>query len=358
MKQPQSNAQAAKARAVAAFNSAAAKAQSPVLDQNQVSPEEVGAIKAATAGQNDTGIEEEVIEDTLQASETTEETTVDTALSPEETPAEPTEEAPKDPALSRQFAQLARQERALRQKAAQQEASFKAREDALNKRMSELESKDKEYQTGYIQKDRLKQNALSVLAEAGISYDDITQQALNAHPTDPRVEATISRLEAKIMELEKANETSQTRQTEAQKQQYEAAVKQIELEAKSLISKDPAFETVKATNSIKDVVELITQTYEQDGILLSVEEAAQQVEDYLIEEAMKLTKIDKIKKRLQPATSTTPPEVKAAAKTLADHARAKNGQTQPMKTLTNAAGTSRQLSGKERAILAFKGELK
>ena len=37
--------------------------------------------------------------------------------------------------------------------------------------------------------------------------------------------------------------------------------------------------------------------------------------------------------------------------------QANTKQPQSMKTLTNAASSSRQLSAKERAILAFKGEL-
>lgn len=111
---------------------------------------------------------------------------------------------------------------------------------------------------------------------------------------------------------------------------------------------DPYFETIKQTNSVSDVVDLITATYEKDGILLSVEEAAKEVEDYLVDEAMKLTRIGKIKQRL--AASTT-------AKVSQEQTPAPKKQTQ-MKTLTNAASTTRQLSAKERAILAFRGELK
>lgn len=323
-------------RAVEAFNKMAnaQQPQSPVMNQNAVSVEELGAIQAQTAPQptetTDKNIEGEVAP-------------VDT---PEQIPSKPQE----DPALTRQFTQLARQERALRAKAQQQDQAFKAREAALAEREAKLQGQTPDM-SNYIPKDRLRQDALSVLDEAGISYDQLTQDILTRQPTDPRVNATISRLESKIAQLEKANETNEKTFAERQQEQYKAAVRQITSDAKSLVNSDPNFETIKATNSIRDVVELIEQTYAKDGVVLSVEEAAQEVEDYLVEEALKLTKIEKIKRQLAQSNAST--------QTATQQTQAKPTQTQPqMKTLTNATASTRQLSAKERAILAFKGELK
>jgi len=339
------------AKAVAAFNKgqssydkpAAAKPQAqehPVQDANNVSVEELGAIQA-------TSNTEEIVDSTSNIEAATEEGTTTT----EETVEEVTPEAPKvDPTLSRQFAQLARQEKALRAKAQQQAQEFKAREEALKAREAALTTPVKQDLTNYISKDKFKSDPLGVLAEAGLSYDEITQQLLTQQPRDPRTEAHIARLEAKLAALEEANTTSQKTYAEQQQAQYQAAVKQIQMDAKKLVSTDPNFETIKATGSVKDVVELITQTYDKDGVLLSVEEAAQQVEDYLVEEAMKITQIDKIKKRMAASNASKP---KSEVKTPATP-----GQTQPMKTLTNATSSQRQLSAKERAILAFKGQLK
>ena len=295
----------------------------PVPNPSQISPEEMSAVVPKQASEPEIGQSDKV--------------------EAPETPAEPKSEI--DPRM----AQLARRERALRAKAQQQEQAFKAREAALAVREAELSSKDQTYKSGYIPKDLLKTSPLQALAEAGLSYDEITQAVLNQQPTDPRVEATISRLEAKIKQLEEAGEEGKKNSATQQQAAYEAAVKQIKADVSKLVFTDPAFETVKATNSISDVVELIEETYKKDGTLLGVEEAAQMVEDYLLEEALKLTRIDKIKKRLaqnaQPAQTqkAQPPQPK---------------QPPPMKTLTNAASSTRQLSAKERAILAFRGELK
>lgn len=348
----QSQAQSSRDRAISAFMQGGG--QQPVQNQNAIAPEEMGALQ-----QNRIERKEEDEDDHKEETPEVVEMAAETPETPqvEPTAEEPKESEVKDPALSRQFAQLARQERAMRAKAQQQEQVLAQREAALKAREAELAAKDQEYRSGYISKQQLKQNALAVLEAEGITYDDITQQALNPQTIHPMVQQTIETLKAEIAELKKASETAQKSQTEAQENQYKAAIKQIETKVSNLVNKDPAFETIKATNSIKDVVDLIEQTYKEDGILLTEEEAAQQVEDYLVEEAMKLAKLQKIQKRLQPApASTTPAEVKAAAQTLAAHAKQAK-QTQPMKTLTNASSVpARQMTARERAIAAFKGE--
>lgn len=254
-----------------------------------------------------------------------------------------------DEKITNQYAILARKEKQFRQKQIQQEQSIKAKEEAILAKEQAILAKEKEYQQGYISKDQLKKDTLRILADTGISYDDLTQQILNQGTTDPRVEAHIARLEAKIAQLEENGESAKKSHADQQAQAYQAAVKQIKLDTKQLVNSDPSFETIKATNSVNDVVELITQTYDKYGKLLSVEEACQQVEDYLVEEAMKLTKIEKIKRQLNPSTSNKAEEVVQ---------KTEPKQQTPMKTLTNAVSSSRKLTSKERAILAFKGELK
>ncbi len=324
------------AKAIAAFNSAGQVAhqqpqQQVVQNQSAITAEELGAIQPKTEEIQDNGPELE-------------------AAAPEETVEAPAPKA-EDPALSRQFAQLARQERTLRAKQQQLDQAHKQRMADLDAREAALKGQNTAQDlSNYITKDRIKQDALSVLDEAGVSYDDLTQQIISRQPTDPRVSATISKLEAKIAQLEEANKATQTTMEERQQASYQAAVKQIEMDAKSLVKNDPNFETIKETGSVKDVVELITQTYEKDGILLTVEEAAEEVENYLVEQAMKLTRIEKIKRQLAQSSATTKPATQQIQP---------KQQTQPqMKTLTNAASSTRQLSARERALLAFKGELK
>lgn len=330
--QAQSNAADARAKAIAAFNQAAQPQQQVVQNQNSIAAEELGAIK--TMGQSDI-IESEESQAVTEMSE------------------EPQQEQKpvQDPALSRQFAQLAKQEKALRAKAQQQEQSFKAREEALKAREATLSQEPKTDLSKYVAKDKFKTDPLSVLAEVGIQYDDLVQQLINQPTRDPRIDAEMQALRDELKAIKQGEESRQKAAQEQQTQAYQAALRQIETDARALVKADPTYETIKATNSVRDIVELIEQTFQKDGILLSVEEAAQQVEDYLVEEALKITRIDKIKKKLtavapQSATSTVQKPVQQTK------------QQQPMKTLTNMTSSNRQLSAKERAILAFKGELK
>lgn len=331
VQQTPTNPAAQKAKAVAAFNAGKssydAPSQTPIpVDANNIAPEDMSAL--AQPAQEEAA-----------------------SLAPtEETPAAaPAKEEPKDPALSRQFAHLAKQERQLRAKAQQQQQEFKVQQDAFQAEKAAYEAKIKDYESGYISRQQLKDNTLGSLAEANVSYDELTQQMLNHQPIDARTEALVKRLEAKIQGLEDKANLNVKAQEEQQQQAYRAAVKQIEMDVRQTVSNDPNFETIKATRSISDVVELIEETYKKDGILLSVEDACNEVENYLMDEAMKVTRIGKIKRRLEEAGQPKPnPQQTQAPKQ----------QTQGMKTLTNAAASTRKLSARERALLAFKGELK
>lgn len=313
-------------RAIAALAAHAPQSQEhPVLNPTSVSPEEMPAVTASP--QNDSS----------------------------ETPAEPPKEvteAPsksEEPALSSQYAQLARKERAMRVKAQAMEASMKAKEAAFAEREAAIQAREAEYQTNYVPKDRIAQDPWSVLTEAGLTYDQLTQLALNQQNQDPATKAALGRLEAQVKAAEEAQKRTVKAMEAAQAQQYTQAIQQIRNEATNLVKANPdAYETIAATDSISDVVELIEETFKQDGQLLTVEEAAQAVEEYLAEEAYKLANLRKIQQKLKPAAPAQPQKQP-------DPVPAKQP---PTKTLNNSMGTSRQLSAKERAILAFKGELK
>jgi hypothetical protein len=314
----------------------------PVANPSDISPEEMLAIPkpAEGLGQNDI--------DTVSQAET-----VETMLAqdPEPIPEKPVE---KDPMLSKQFAQLARQEKAMRAKLHAERQAIEAERKAFEAQKAELESKTVDYSKGYYSRDQLKQNALLALAEAGVSIDDLTQQALNVpKQMDPRVEATINDLRAQIDELKSQNEKASKSQVEREQAQYQAALQQIKTDIKAMVSQDDTFEMIKLTNSHDDVVDLIERNYKENGVVMSNEDAAQAIEDYLVDGVAKLARAKKVQSRLKPVAP-----VAARAQQQALQKTQANEQTQQpkMKTLTNAVGSTRQLSARDRAILAFKGE--
>lgn len=310
-------------RAIAKLiGSAPAQAEQPVVrDATRVSPEESTAVRPPS----------------LQPSETKGQ--IDsTEGNPSEVKADTkTSEEP----LSAHYAILARKEKAIRQRDQQlkaREAAIKAQEDAA-KLTPPTPSFD---QSKFVDKERLTQDPFAVLSELGLSYDQLTELAMNApKPEQLAVLNEMKALKAEIAAMK--GETKKSFEQQAQEQRNQA-ITQIRNEVKHLITNDVQFETIKATDSIDDVVSLIEKVYDKDGILLSVEEAAQQVEDYLIDEAIKIAKLSKIQQRLQPK----PAEVKTPT----------DAEKQPLKTLTNSIASSRQLSARERALLAFENKLK
>lgn len=253
-----------------------------------------------------------------------------------ETP--PTPAVTEDKPLSPQYAAIARKERQLRDQKRQFDAerlAFKAEQEAAKARVAQD-------QQGFISKDRLSKDTWSVLNENGITYDQLTSQALNPPSAESQM---ISKLEAKIQALEDANKQVNTNMEQRDTNAYNQAVAQIRYDANNLVKADPNFETIKETRSVNDVVELIEKTFKEDGKLLSIEEAAQAVEDHLVEEAMKITRIKKIQQRLAPPAPKKQPE-------------SKSSEQQPqLKTLTNSVGSTRPLSSKERAIAVMEGRL-
>lgn len=300
--------------------------KAPVADPNHVDPLEHVQIQAEAA-----------VEET----------------STEETPAQEkeVEPTPEELNLRRQFQQLARQEKAIRAKAQQQEQVLKQREAALTEREAKISQQDQSYKSDYISIKDLRNNPLALLDKAGVTYEQLTNELLNPAPTNPRYENTINELQAKLDAMEARFESGSKSQVEAQAQQYKAAVQQITTDVKALVKSDPsAFEAIAKTNSVKDVVDLIEQTYAKDGVLLSVEEAAQEVENYLIEESYaSFSKIEKLKKRIAQNSASLE---KSEVKTQAPQAKPQTSIT----TLTNTMGAPRQLTARERALLAFKGE--
>lgn len=245
--------------------------------------------------------------------------------------------APKEEALSPKFAALARKEKALRAQA----QAVKAREEALK-------ASESSYSDKFIPKDALsKEKVLETLAANGLSYDDLTQLILSGSQNqDPE----LYKLKQEIKALKDAQDSTKNSMADSQKRAYEQAITQIKNETKLLVDSNEAFETIKETNNHEAVVELIKETFDKDGTLLTVEEAATQVEAYLMENALKMAQLRKIKAKLNPPAEETKPQ------------ETQKQQPTQMKTLTNAvsASTPGRLTDKqrrERALLAFHGKL-
>lgn len=308
-------AQEARERAISKLITPQAQ-EMPVQNPTQVSPEELSAVRPPQNNSSDNATK-----------------------APEATEPKP---ASQDP-LSSQYAVLARKEKAIRAKVQE----LKAKEESFKAQEAAQKAKEAEYQSKFVPKDRLAQNPMEVLTELGISYDQLTSMLLNApKPEDVAQRVELQKIQADLRSLRQDQEDSQKAYQEQQQDQYNQALKQISNEATLLVQNDPNFETIKENRSVREVVRLIERTFHEDGILLSVEEAAQAVEDHLVEKAVRISQLKKIQARLKPAPQKQVQQTQTQS------------QSQPAKTLTNAQGASRPMTAKERAIAAFKGQLK
>lgn len=256
-----------------------------------------------------------------------------------DTPAatEPAEFGAKGSATDPAFAREARREKQLRQQLRE-----------IEEQRNQFKAKEQDYNTNYIPKSRLSEDALAVLAEAGISTEKLTEMLLNSNSTasqDPTVRAMqnqIKQLEAKLAE-------NSTRSEEATTQQYEQAKKQIDREVRLLVDSNEEFESIKAEGLQDAVTELIERTFNEEGYLMDIEEAAKEVENHIVQQGLKMAGLKKVQSQLSAKTSQVATESK------------QQSQTPTIRTLTNSVSqnTPKRNTEKERverAMAAFHGK--
>lgn len=311
---------AARERAIAKLSPQ--RQETPVQNPSQVSPEELSALRQTSQQKSQTDINE----------------------APQEVTQSPQVETKKEEPLSSQYAQLARKEKAIRAKVQE----IRAKEASFSQKDQELQQLKSENEALKAFRSRVKSEPLAVLGEEGVTYDQLTQAAMNA-PSHEQAQLlnTIKQLTQKVEALESETKGTKTKFEETETARRQSAIRQIQMQAKQLVTTDPNYETIKETGQVGEVTKLIEKVFDRDGILLTVEEAADEVEAYLVEEFEKLTKINKLKQRLASSNQSAQKQTQGEQQS-----------SQSMKTLTNAVGATRKLTPRERAILAMEGKLK
>lgn len=226
--------------------------------------------------------------------------------------------------LSPQFAALAKQKRALQVK-----------EREILERERALEAKSATDGTGGVQLDRIKQDPLGVLSEAGVSYDQLTEAILNGPSAgDPRVRE----LEAKLAALEKRTESKFTDQAT---QAEESALTEILFEAEELSKVGEDFQMIRDRDAYDRVLRRIYSHYKETGRVLDTLTVMNEVENQLLDEDLKRAQHPKVLRKLTPAQEI-------------------QQQLQPrgMRTLTNRDTARPQVSRRDRMLAAFNGTLK
>lgn len=223
---------------------------------------------------------------------------------------------------------------------ARKERQIRRMQEQLQRDRQAMEAKQKQYETDYVPKSRLKEDFWTVAQEAGLDYNQLTEQVL-AQPNDPATKALMAKMHAMEAKMRQADEAKQSEQ----QKQYDNAKKQLLTQAKMLVDGDPEFETIKTLELYEDVVSRIEAEYHETGIVRDVKEVAMELENELIEDAIKFSQLAKVQARLKPKTEE-PLQAKQTQK--------------PTITITNRmesqpAKRSSEQERIQRAIAAFKG---
>ncbi len=225
--------------------------------------------------------------------------------------------------LSPQFAALAKQRRAL-----QQERQAFEREKATASQTAT--------QADAIPLARLKEDALGVLLDAGVTYDQLTEQIL------ARRDGITPEIQALKAELKATKEDFSKQLTDRDQQARTQVLAEISRDAKRLVAEGDDYEMVREHKAVPKVTQYIESWYDKTGEVLDVREALQDIEEELLEDSLRLARIKKVQSKL------APPEPVAPAAP----------QQRQVRTLTNRDTASVPLSAKARALAAFNGTLK
>lgn len=241
----------------------------------------------------------------------------------------PSEEKPKeapkteeDKKFAQKFAALTKRDKAARDK----EKSLADREKQLEARIAELESKAKPAPEAAKEpiEQRLKKDPFNTLKELGLDFDILTKIALNEGKLTPEMQLKLRqeeldrKYETKLEALERKLADKEAADTAAkEKSARDAAETEFRGSIESHVKADPTnYEmlAIEGEEGVAIVYEVIEKHYEATGKIMSIKEAADEVENSLLEVAKKYTGLSKIKGLFGQSQSTAakPEQVGAA----------------------------------------------
>lgn len=205
-------------------------------------------------------------------------------------PAEPAR-AEESLTLSPQISALARKEQAQRQR----ERAFMQREKELEAKLADAEK----YQSI---RSKLAAKDYSAADDLGMTHDQYTQYLLDKQAGEDPGEQRYRKLESELEGLKKSQEDQTI-------QEYKANQNLWKQEIAKVVDASEEFSTIKELGAYGAVLRHINDSFDEDGIELSAEQAAKEIEDALYARAEKLASVSKIKRKFE-----TEPRVLGAPK--------------------------------------------
>ena len=214
---------------------------------------------------------------------------------------EPEEEGSSQDQFASKFAALSRKEKALRDRESEYESKF----EEMERRLEEYETNSQEPEVDW--EHLLRNDPLGALEEAGLGYDKLTELALNDGRLTPDMQMSAMREEIERdykRKFEDLEERLQAKEEAEVEEYYNNVQDNFQEEIGSFVSQNE-YELINASEANGLVYDVIEEHYNDTGRILDMKEAADAVESYLEDEAMKLMRLNKISSRF----GINPPEL-------------------------------------------------
>lgn len=222
---------------------------------------------------------------------------------------EPQEEVeqPENDQFSSKFAALSRKEKELRQR----EKQFEDKISQFEQRMQQYETAQTPEPEPTPEPANIRKNPLKALEEAGFSYEDLTNMVLNDGrlPQDMQLKLMREEIENDYKsKYEELNNKLIQKEEQEEQQKYEQTLDNFKAGINDFVNESDKYEMIQAHEAQDLVFDIISEYYEENGLILDTAEAADQVEQYLEEESTKLfEKSQKLKSKFMPQSPAPAP---------------------------------------------------
>lgn len=187
--------------------------------------------------------------------------------------------------LSPKVSALARKEQAQRQR----EQALKQREQDLAQKLQDAEKYHK------LKASLANKDYSSAEEELGISYEEYTNHLLSRQQGKNPEEERYTKLEKELSSLKKNQEEQSVKEYQANQSLWKAEISNI-------VKNNEDFSTIRELGAEDIVLQHVNDSFEEDGIELTAEEAAKEIEAALVERAEKFASVSKIKSKLAEAS--------------------------------------------------------
>ncbi len=189
------------------------------------------------------------------------------------------------------------------------------KEQATRRREMQIAQKERELADKLAKAEKFEQLQAKIAAkdysaadELGIAYEEYAQYLINKQAESDPAEERYRTIEERLQAQEKALEENTVKEYQQNQALWRGEIAKV-------VAEDERFSTIKELGMEEAVLRHVNDSFDEDDVELSVEQACQEIEDALVERAEKFAAVSKVKQKFQePPKALGAP--KASTKTL------------------------------------------